>query len=179
MILVVILILFITIVWYLISLDKKRNSRNYYVDYYHDYKKNSNHDVITEVNENIYFKKKLLSPTELNFYKKIKPLEQELDVIIIPQINLSEIIEKKGNKYHNELYRNIDFGIFSKSYDILLLIELNDHSHENYYRKKRDNKVKKICLSAGIKLITFYTYKTNEDNYVLNRIKETLKNINY
>lgn len=43
MILVVILILFITIVWYLISLDKKRNSRNYYVDYYHDYKKNINY----------------------------------------------------------------------------------------------------------------------------------------
>ena len=62
--------------------------------------------------------------------------------------------------------------IYSK---LLLLIELNDESHNIAHRKKRDIKVHDICNKASIKLITFYTKYSNEKEYVKNRI---IKEIN-
>ncbi len=123
-----------------------------------------------------YIPKKFLSNKEYNFLTKFIDLEDELHVNIVPQVNLASIIEKVSDSgFHNELFRNVDYGIFSADYSkVLLLIELNDDSHNDYKRKQRDVKVKKICDKAGIKLITFYTKYSNEKNYVQNRIKEEI-----
>ena len=124
--------------------------------------------------ENEYKKTNLMTQTELFFYNKIQELEQEYK--IIPQLNLGAIIEKQNKGYRNELFKNIDFAIFSKDFkEILLLIELNDSTHNQSKRKKRDKNVKEICNKAQIKLITFYTKYPNEKEYVLNRIKEEIK----
>jgi len=115
---------------------------------------------------------------EKEFYDKIKDLEEVYR--IIPQINLATIIQKESNKpYQNELYRNIDFAIFSKDYSkLLLLIELNDSSHNNKKRIIRDKKVKRICYQAGIRLLTFYTNFPNKKEYVIKRILDEIdKNI--
>lgn len=122
-----------------------------------------------------YLKKAIMTNYELNFYNKIKDLEQNYK--IIPQLNLASIVKKISKyKYQTELYRNIDFAIFSKDYkEVLLLIELNDKTHKNNNRKDRDLKVKKICNDINIKLITFYTYYPNEKEYVINRIKKYLE----
>lgn len=125
----------------------------------------------------LYEKKKFMTRTELEFYDKFKELEDEYR--IVPQINLATIIKKISKGYINELFKNIDFAIFDKQYnDILLLIELNDSSHNNVDRRDRDLKVQKICRDANIKLITFHTKYPNEKEYVLNRIKENLINKN-
>ncbi len=127
-----------------------------------------------ENNEKIYTKKDYLTPTEKNFYKKLKKLEPQYK--IIPQINLSTIVNKINNtKYHTELYRNIDYGIFTNDFQLLLLIELNDQTHQQPKRKRRDIKVQEICKNADIPIITFYTNYPNEENYVISRI---LKEIN-
>lgn len=97
-----------------------------------------------------------MTASEFAFFKKIQELEAKY--IIIPQVNLASIIEKRGGKYHSELFRNIDFGIFDINYNLLLLIELNDKSHTNIKRKDRDLKVKKILSDCQIPLLTFYTY---------------------
>lgn len=124
--------------------------------------------------ENEYQKRNLMTTKELNFYNKIQELEQEYK--IVPQLNLGTIVEKKNKGYRNELFRNIDFAIFSKDFKkLLLLIELNDNSHEQKKRKQRDKKVKEICNNANIKLITFYSKYPNEKEYVLNRIREEIK----
>lgn len=124
-------------------------------------------------------RKKFMTYNERIFYNKLIELEDEYNLKIQPQINLATIIKKKNNNYYkrvNELFRNIDFGIFSKNYnDLLLLIELNDKSHNKKERKLRDEKVKDIVKEAGIKLITFHTNFPNKEEYVKNRI---LKEIN-
>lgn len=99
------------------------------------------------------------------------------DYKIVPQINLASIIKKKNNDhYYSDLFRNIDFAIFDKEYDkLLLLIEIDDASHDTYKRKQRDQKVNAICLDAGIKILHFHTNYPNEESYVLKRI---LNNIN-
>ena len=90
---------------------------------------------------------------------------------ILPQINLATIVKKNNKGYLTELFRNIDFAIFSKDFsELLLLIELNDKTHATNKRKKRDLKVKKICGDCNYKLITFYTTYSNEKDYVVNRI---------
>ena len=95
---------------------------------------------------------------------------------MIPQINLSTITNKTSNtKYHTELYRNIDYGIFTNDFQLLLLIELNDQTHNQSKRKYRDIKVREICKNANIPIMTFYTNYPNEESYVINRILKEIQ----
>ena len=131
-------------------------------------------------NEKIYFKKSyIMTQAEYNFYNKIKVLENKYN--IVPQINLAAVIEKrvpnKKRVFYNDLFHNIDFAIFNNNYTkLLLLIELNDQTHNRPDRKKRDENVKNICNEAGIKLITFYTNKPNDSEYVISRINNEISN---
>lgn len=122
-----------------------------------------------------YEKKPIMSDYEIMFYNRMKDLETEYN--IVPQLVLSSVVDKKSKqKYRSELYRIIDFAIFSKDYSkLLFLIELNDNTHNQRKRKDRDLKVKKICNSAKIKLITFYTKYPNEKDYIINRIKKEIE----
>lgn len=122
-------------------------------------------------------KNRFMTYKERYFYNVLKELEMENNIIIQPQINLTTVINKKPHtKYYNDLYRNIDFGIFSNNYEkLLLLIEINDKSHNLEERKKRDKKVKKIVNQAGINLITFHTKDPNEKKYIKERV---IKEIN-
>lgn len=128
----------------------------------------------TKNEETIYTRKKLMSDYEYKFYNILKELED--NYTIVPQLNLAAVVKKiNNNRYYSELFRNIDFAIFTKDYqELLLLIELNDQTHNNYNRKDRDLKVKKICNDIGVKLMTFYTKYPNEKAYVINRIKNEL-----
>ena len=127
---------------------------------------------------NAYYTKKssLMTDCEKEYYIAIKKA-LNYNYIVQPQVNLASIINKNGqNKFANELFRNIDFGIFNLNYKIILLIEINDKTHEeNKNRQARDYKVKEICEKAGIPLITFWTkYGINEE-YIKKRINEYLQ----
>ena len=124
----------------------------------------------------MYKQKKFVTETEQYFYQILLEIEKEYDVKVQAQINLASIIEKKiKHKYANELFRNIDFCIFDKNLEHLLLaIEINDRTHLKKERKLRDEKVDNILKDANIKIIKFYTDKENKRIYVINRI---LKNI--
>ena len=124
--------------------------------------------------DTIYIQKPIMTEYEYRFYQILKELENKY--IIVPQLNLAAIIKKvNNNRYYSELFRNIDFAIFSKDYKkLLLLIEINDQTHDRYKRQDRDLKVKKICNDVNVKLISFYTKYPNEKNYVINRIEKEI-----
>lgn len=117
-----------------------------------------------------------MTNTEKNFYQKLKVLEPKYKIIL--QVNLGTIIEKiSSEKFENELFRNIDYGIFTNDFSkVLLLIELNDQTHNQPQRKKRDIKVKEICNKANIPIMTFYTNYPNNQEYVINRILNKIEN---
>lgn len=148
----------------------------YYVIKYTTVSKNDLSNCKENISQVSYIPKQFLSNCEYNFLMKFIDLENELHVNIVPQVNLASVIEKKStSRFNTELFRNIDFGIFSADYSkLLLLIELNDGTHNNYHRKNRDIKVHDICSKAGIKLITFYTKYSNEKEYVKSRIVKEL-----
>ncbi|MDD6488410.1 MAG: DUF2726 domain-containing protein [Clostridia bacterium] len=128
-------------------------------------------------NEYLYeLKDSLVTKSELSYIKAIKDDLPE-KYILQPQINLSSIIERTDNScYRNELFRNVDAGIFDReTYKPLVLIEINDDSHNRPDRRSRDIKVKMICEEAGIPLITFWTkYGVNAD-YIHRTVKTALE----
>lgn len=119
-------------------------------------------------------KTSIMTDCEKRYYEVIKEIV-EPEYRIQPQINLASIIDKDTqSRYRNELFRNIDFGIFDKNYALLLLIEINDQTHTQKDRIARDSKVKAICEEAGIPLITFWTkYGVNEP-YIRNSLQQHL-----
>lgn len=133
-------------------------------------------DEVNPKEPTIYEIKPFMSPYERKFYNMLKSLENEYT--IIPQLNLASVIKKLNNtRFYTELFRNIDFAIFDKDMNkLLLLIEINDKTHNKYKRKDRDLKVKKICNDVNVKLLSFYSNYPNEKNYVLNRINKELQN---
>lgn len=114
--------------------------------------------------ERIYEKKRLMTFTEKQFHEAIKKAIPE-NYILLPQVNLATIIRRVDeHTYQNELYRNIDFAIFNSEYMPLLLIEINDNTHNEIDRRERDRKVKEICQCAQLPIITFWTeYGINEE----------------
>lgn len=137
-----------------------------------------NFNSVKEIKPKTYKKKQsLCTKYEYYFYNIIKKRISP-EYIIIPQINLATIIEKiSEQKFQNELYRNIDFGIFNKNtLEPLLLIEINDKTHNQPSKIKRDIKVKNICEEAEIKLIKFYSDKPNKPDYIISRINKELAN---
>jgi len=139
-------------------------------------KNNDNTQNGMNTNKSLYARKPLMTFNENAFYNKIKILETNYNLRIVPQINMASFVEKMTNRnYYTDLFRNIDFGIYTSDYSTLLvLIELNDNSHKMKKRRKRDLKVKSICDEIGVPLLTFYTTMPNEQNYVLNRILTTI-----
>ena len=146
-ILAIIFFLLLIILWKALKKESKKNKStfNKNIDYII-----KEYDITPEENNNdnitIYEQKPLMSNYEFKFYKILEELKEEYE--IMPQINLASIIKKiNNNKYYSELFRNIDFAIFSKDYkELLLLIEINDKTHNELSRKDRDLKIKKFVM---------------------------------
>ncbi len=117
-------------------------------------------------------KKQLLTPPEQELYavlKKINPDKYE----VVPQTALVNVIDKKTNtSYRNELFRVCDFCfVDKKTFEPLLLVELNDSSHNRADRMERDEKVAAICEDAGLPLVTFWM----DDDLSPNGVKRAVK----
>lgn len=132
-----------------------------------------------EEQEHKYESKGLLTDHEKYFFDAISN-EFGMKYYIMPQVNLASVVNKIKDfptQYQNELYRNIDIGIFDKSnMTPLLLIEINDKTHNQQKRIARDKKVHEICKLANLQLITFYSNYPNKREYIIKRINEALSN---
>lgn len=128
-----------------------------------------------KANVKSYSKKRLMTNTEIFYYKAIKESIPQ-GYIVFPQINLATIINRNDeHKYQNELYRNIDFVIFDLYANPIILIEVNDESHHQKERWIRDQKVKEICNEAGLPIITLWVKCGINRDYIKNRIEKYLK----
>lgn len=121
-------------------------------------------------------KTSLITQTERSYFEAIEKILPN-QYFLQPQINLRTIIEKTNNsKYANELYRNIDAGIFEKgTFKPVILIEINDNSHNRPDRIERDKKVKMICEEAGIPLVVFWTKFGINNDYIKQRVLEAIE----
>lgn len=113
-----------------------------------------------EVNENINYNEKytkkeyLLTQTELKFYRLLKQITDELNLIICPQVTLYQIVQNKNYKDFNKIQnKSIDFVIAESNLKVKLCIELDDYTHKKDKRVKRDEFINKLFNDLEIKLI--------------------------
>ena len=84
---------------------------------------------------------------------------------LYPQVALSSIVQKdpaaavrknrKGQEIPNlnELFRSVDFLVTDSVFCPLLVVEINDRSHNVQARRSRDDDLKTICREAGLPII--------------------------
>lgn len=118
-------------------------------------------------------KRAMLSKPEWEFYSLLKDFLSPEHFDILPETALLSVIDKLTQTgYRNELFRIADFCIAdAKSTEPLLLIELNDASHNRADRRERDRRVAEICERAGMPLVVFSLDEASDAGYV----KKTLK----
>lgn len=122
-------------------------------------------------------RKNLITQVEQNFYDAIK-LSVPNGYFVFPQVNLAAFIQRTDDaRFHNELFRNVDFLVTDPQYKPIFIIEINDQTHLNSNRKERDEKVGKICEEAGIPIVKFWTSYGVNPEYIKKRIDETLTNL--
>lgn len=113
-------------------------------------------------------KNSIMTRTELEYFYAICAATPRY--IVLPQVNLASIIDKEGEGFRTELFRNIDFGIFDQNYRPVALVEINDNSHLRKDREERDKKVALILKKVRLPLITFWT----KDGFDENEIRQTI-----
>jgi hypothetical protein len=112
----------------------------------------------------------------LEFYNILLSLLHPEHFSVLPSIPLVSVIEKlTQNSYRNELFRVADFCITdAKTTEPLLLIELNDASHERADRAERDRKVFDICFRASLPLIAFSFTEAADIKFVEKTLRKYL-----
>lgn len=112
-------------------------------------------------------KKYFLTPTERKFFEILLQIINN-QYFIFPQVHIASIVEvKKGQQnyisYFNKIIRkSFDFVIFDKqNLNVLLVIELDDKTHERPDRMDRDANVNKIAEQAKLKIL----HIKPQDNY--------------
>ena len=86
-------------------------------------------------------RKSLITANEQQFFKALKEIVPQ-GYHVFPQINLAAFIERVDNTpFRNELFRNVDFLITDAAFAPKIAVEINDPTHHEYERRKRDEKV--------------------------------------
>lgn len=131
--------------------------------------------LVTDGSKYLYnVKKALISKSEQSFYHVIKSSVPQ-GYWVFPQINLASFIDRTDDaRYHNELFRNVDFLVTDAEYKPTFIVEINDQTHLTNERKERDEKVQKICEEAGIPILKLWTSYGVNPEYIKRRIDETL-----
>lgn len=122
-------------------------------------------------------KKAMMTAPELALYRTLLGVTDTRRYAVLPQTALAGVVDKiSGGGFRSELFRIVDFCIADAAdFEPLLLIELNDASHDREERKLRDDKVAAICLDAGIPLLTFSLAAASDERYVRSEVRRLLK----
>jgi len=129
--------------------------------------RNKNPDEVPKIKSNIEIdklpnqNKHLLTKNEWYFYKELKPIADKYSLHILAKIRLADLIEvettnnKEFYKYFNKIKsKHIDFALCQPdNLKILLIIELDDSSHDTKKGKYRDEFLTNVLTKCGYKII--------------------------
>jgi len=115
----------------------------------------------------------LMTKPENNFYQVLLKCIDD-NQVIFPQVPLHAIVKSKNQSYRNRIDRKrLDFVIFSdKYYTPILVIELDDRSHEQPERRERDILVDKVLFRCNIPIL----HVKNTNRYETEVLKSQIKN---
>ena len=126
-----------------------------------------------------YYKKDyILTKTELIFYKQLKILTDNANLILLTQIPVYSLIKTKNTIYKTVNFnkikaKTIDFVIATPNLKPILCIELDDYTHLNPERIERDIFINKLFEELQIELLRIPV----NSNYDLTEIKKHINKI--
>ncbi|MBQ7129888.1 MAG: DUF2726 domain-containing protein [Oscillospiraceae bacterium] len=109
--------------------------------------------------ENAYQRKTLFTKNEWQNYKKLKKIAEDKGLVVCPKVRLFDLLEPRSDKKRKLTYRykiqakHVDFVICDQNMNIIAILELDDNSHYDPERIKRDDFVNKILISVGYTVI--------------------------
>lgn len=118
-----------------------------------------------------YKRKYLLTQKELYFYKELKKVADKLNLSVLAKIRMADLVEPKsqGKDYYGEFgkikAKHVDFALCDpNTLYVLLLIELDDSTHDTVKGKTRDTFVEEVYSATGYGLYRARnTYKLEEN----------------
>lgn len=117
----------------------------------------------------------IMTRTELKFYRELKKVTDNLDLVIFSQVGLERIINvtDNNNRDRNRIKsRTIDFAIVNnKNCKIVCCIELDDYTHNREKNKKTDAFKDSLFKQVNISL---YRIKVN-NYYNLEQLESIIK----
>lgn len=109
-----------------------------------------------------YIRKNLLTKNEWGFYKQLKPIADKLNLHILAKVRLADLVEVQKGLNNSEWQtafnrinkKHIDFVLCNpENLYPMLLIELDDSSHQQEKQKARDTFVESLYEKTGYKLL--------------------------
>lgn len=140
---------------------------------------NAKKTIKREENETLPYVKKpyLMTPAEREFFKVLHLAVQD-KYYIVPQVQLSKIVQVSGAgkwqyQYKNRInLKSVDFVLFDKEYFTPeIVIELDDSSHLRPDRQERDTFVDAIMKKTEIKIV----HIKNSTKYNVQELKTSLE----
>ena len=122
-----------------------------------------------EINETI------LTERERSFYRILKPVADKLELQICPKVRLADIVSiKKGTKDWQKWFtkirsKHVDFLLCDYDMNIVLLLELDDSSHESERAKKNDALKNAIF---GNRLVRIRSLKEDVEGVLIDALKK-------
>ncbi len=112
----------------------------------------------------MYRSKPILTDREYGFYVKLRELADEYGLQIFTKVRLADLIEPKDRSdlslwwecFNKIKAKHIDFALADRDTNIILLIELDDTSHNRQDRIERDEFVDAVLDNTGYTLMRTY-----------------------
>lgn len=106
----------------------------------------------------------VFSPKEKLFYQTLKPIADELGLIVFAKMRIADLLyvprnNKEYIKWFNYIKaKHIDFILVSPEMKVKLLIEVDDKSHNGKKRQQRDEFVDKIFMQHNINILHVWSW---------------------
>ena len=117
----------------------------------------------------------ILTERERAFYRILKPVADKLELQICPKVRVADIVSiKKGTKdwqkWFNKIKsKHVDFLLCDYDMNIVLLIELDDRSHETE-RAQRNDRLKNAIF--GDRLVRIRSLKEDVEAVIVAALKK-------
>ena len=109
-----------------------------------------------------YYRKKLLTKNEWMFFKRLKEITDRHHLHILSKVRLIDLVDvderlpqKEKMSYRARIIqKHVDFVLVNPdTFQVYMIIELDDSSHNAEKRKERDDLVNKVCEAAKLPII--------------------------
>lgn len=173
----VILIPFVIIYAYIDTVKKKKDKENATLPEEKEVDTENGEAETTE--EYPYIKPYLLTKKEWTFYKALKPITDKYHLHILAKVRLADLVEVKKGLSNSQYFKafakikakHVDFVLARPAnLAVLCAIEVDDGSHDDIDRQKRDFFIDKVCETVKLPLI-----RCTDINGVEDKICEKLK----